>query len=290
MQYLILLSLLNVTSPSSDRPENSTLYSVTQQAKTTQPKVRRSEKDRTAQLLRTFATDKAQQAVAVDKDFFYVINSASITKHRKDTGEQVLSWDGTQAGIKHLNSGIVYKGKLYCANSNFPAAPMSSSIEIFDPKTLQPIGSKSLGIDPHGSLTWVDFHDGHWWMGFAQYSGKHAQEGKNNRYTTVVKYDKKRVKKEAWAFPETVIEAFGTYSNSGGAWTTDGRLLCTGHDASEIYVLKVPTSGYTLQLIETLQVPGIAGQGIAIDKTSKHQTLLYGILRAEKKVTVSVLD
>ncbi len=240
-----------------------------------------------AQLLRTFDVVKAQQAVAVDKDHFYVINSSSITRHRKDTGEKVLSWDGTQAGIVHLNSGIIYKGKLYCANSNFPGAPMSSSIEILDAKTLQPVGSKSLGIDPHGSLTWVDFHDGHWWLGFAQYSGKNMQEGKDNRYTTVVKYDKNWQKKEAWVFPPEVIKAFGNYSNSGGAWTNDGRLLCTGHDAAEIYVMEIPKSGYTLKLAKTVDVQGIAGQGIAVDKSEKSRTILYGIIRSSGQVTVS---
>lgn len=250
----------------------------------------RRETPRQVPVIKKFPVEKAHQAVAVDEDFFFVINSATITKHRKSDGEQIQSWDGSPAGIKHLNSGVLYKGKLYCANSNFPASPMSSSIEIFDPKTLTPIGSKSLGIDPHGSLTWIDFYDNHWWAGFAQYSGKNMQEGKDNRYTTVVKYDKKWQKKEAWVFPEPVISAFGNYSNSGGAWTNDGRLLCTGHDAAEVYVMKIPKSGYTLELAETISAPGIAGQGIAIDKTVKNQTLLYGIIRSKKEVTVSAVD
>lgn len=240
-----------------------------------------------AQLLRTFDVGKAQQAVAVDKDHFYVINSSSITRHSKATGEKVLSWDGTQAGIVHLNSGIVHKGKLYCANSNFPGSPMSSSIEIFDAQTLRPVGSKSLGIDPHGSLTWVDFYDGHWWLGFAHYSGRHMAEGKDNRYTTVVRYDSRWHKTGAWSFPEEVIRSFGNYSNSGGVWASGNRLLCTGHDAAEIYVMSIPAHGYTLKLAETIKVPAIAGQGIAIDKSEKNRTILYGIIRSAGQVTVS---
>lgn len=242
---------------------------------------------REAPVLRQFNVESARQAVAVDDAHFYVINSSSITKHRKDTGEQVLSWDGTKAGIRHLNSGVIHKGRLYCANSNFPGSPMSSSIEIFDPKTLQPVGSRSLGIDPHGSLTWVDFYDGHWWLGFAHYSGKNSQDGKDNRFTTVVRYTGKWQKLEAWVFPEQVIAAFGSYSNSGGAWTRDGRLLCTGHDAAEIYVMKIPGSGYTLELVETIKAPGIRGQGIAVDKSVKKQTIVYGIIRSGNQITVS---
>jgi hypothetical protein len=59
-------------------------------------------------------------------------------------------------------------GKLYAAHSNYPDWPMTSSMEIFDAETLQPVGSHSFGI-LYGSLTWVDWKDGHWWMTFANY-------------------------------------------------------------------------------------------------------------------------
>jgi len=52
---------------------------------------------------------EAKQAVAVDRDHFYVINNSIITKHKKQNGELVVKWDGTDVGIPHLNSGVVIK-------------------------------------------------------------------------------------------------------------------------------------------------------------------------------------
>ena len=53
-------------------------------------------------------------------------------------------------------------GKLYAAHSNYPEWPMTSSLEILDAETMEHVGSHSFGIQ-WGSLTWVDWHDGHWW-------------------------------------------------------------------------------------------------------------------------------
>ncbi len=95
--------------------------------------------------IQKFPLKEAKQAVAVDKDHFYVINNSTITKHRKATGEQIAIWDGTKDSVKHLNSGVVIKGKLYCANSNYPQSPMAGSIEIFDVATMTHIGNHSFG-------------------------------------------------------------------------------------------------------------------------------------------------
>ena len=168
----------------------------------------------TAKEIKRFKIQKAQQGVAVDKDHFYVINNSSISKHLKTDGRQVAHWDGIAEGIIHLNSGNVIKGKLYCANSNFPHHPMAGSIEIFDAATLKHIDTHSFGIG-HGSVTWIDEHDGFWWIGFAQYSGKNAAQGKDTRWTTLVKYTKDWVQAESWIYPENIVEAFMPMSNSG---------------------------------------------------------------------------
>jgi hypothetical protein len=170
-----------------------------------------------AKEIKRFKLQMAQQGVAVDGDHFYVINNSSITKHSKEDGREVARWDGKAEGIKHLNSGTIIKGTLYCANSNFPAHPMAGSIEIFDPETLKHTGTHSFGIG-HGSVTWIDQKDGFWWIGFAQYSGKNADEGKDTRWTTLVKYTKDWAQVEAWIYPENIIEAFMPMSNSGGSW------------------------------------------------------------------------
>ena len=237
----------------------------------------------TIQEIRSFQVTEAKQAVAVDEDHFYVINNSTITKHSKSDGKQLALWDGSKEGIKHLNSGVVIKGKLYCANTNYPEIPMASSIEIFDVRAMQHIGNHSFGIAEHGSLTWIDQKDGFWWSGFAHYAGKEASEGRDVRWTSVVKYDSEWRQLESWIFPKELVDRFTPKSNSGGAWGKDGLLYCTGHDQPELYVMRLPKTGFTLEHVKTLPAP-VHGQGIAMDHWAKEKQIIYGINRAENKV------
>ena len=52
------------------------------------------------------------------------------------------------------NSGLVWKGKLLCAHSNYPQLPEKSEVKVLDPLTLKLTTFKSLG-DRGGSLTWI---------------------------------------------------------------------------------------------------------------------------------------
>lgn len=238
--------------------------------------------------IRRFSVKEAKQAVAVDKNYFYVINSSTITKHNKVNGTQIAQWDGTSDNIKHLNSGVVIKGRLYCATSNYPDSPMASSIEIFDVNTLRHIGNHSFGIFS-GSATWIDQQDGYWYVGFAHYTGEGSSEGKDTRWTSVLKFSKNWVQLESWIFPDKIVEAFTPKSNSGAAWGTDGKLYCTGHDKPEIYVLELPLTGYTLKYTKTIQTQ-VYGQGIAFDHTVKNRVILYGISRSNNLVIVSEIE
>jgi hypothetical protein len=234
--------------------------------------------------IRRFSVTEAKQAIAVDKSYFYVINSSTITKHNKKDGKLVADWDGSDIGVRHLNSGVVIKGKLYCATSNYPDSPMASSIEIFDAVTLKHIGNHSFGIFS-GSATWIDQREGYWFVGFAHYTGGGSSEGKDTRWTSIIKFSKKWQQVESWVFPENIINVFTPKSNSGAVWGKDGRLYCTGHDKPEIYVMELPQTGYTLRYIETIQTPSF-GQGIAIDHTYNDRIVVYGISREDNQVIV----
>ena len=236
-----------------------------------------------------FQVPEAKQAVAVDQEHFYVVNNSTIRKYTKTDGKLIASWDGTKQGIKHINSGVVIKGKLYCANSNYPEIPMASAVEIFDVKTMQHIGNHSFGISNHGSLTWLDQKDGFWYIGFAHYGGKEASEGRDVRWTSFVKYTLDWQEVEAWIFPKNIIELFTPKSNSGGAFGNDGLLYLTGHDRPEIYVMRIPSSGYTLEYVKTIPV-SIYGQGIAIDHNVKGKTVVYGLNRATNTVIVEEVE
>ena len=236
--------------------------------------------------IRKYKVPEAKQAVAVDGPYFYVINNSTIGKFTKSDGRQIAAWDGAREGIRHLNSGVVIKGKLYCANSNYPEIPMASSVEIFDVHTMQHVGTHSFGIAAHGSLTWIDQKDGFWWIGFAHYGGKESSEGRDVRWTSLVRYDKEWRELESWVFPKNIVEVFTPKSNSGGAWGKDGLLYCTGHDRPELYVMKLPASGYTLEHVRTLPAE-IYGQGIAMDHSIKGRLVIYGINRSANRVSVS---
>jgi hypothetical protein len=116
-----------------------------------------------------FVVGEANQAVGVDDKYFYAVDNQTIAKYDKKTGVLVKKWKGEKNGpIIHLDSAMLMDGKIYCAHSNYSEWPMTSSVEIWDAETMEHTGNHSFGIR-WGSLTWVDFYNGHWWMTFANY-------------------------------------------------------------------------------------------------------------------------
>lgn len=225
-----------------------------------------------AEIVQAWQTFDARQGVAVDADHFYAINNYSLTRHDKRTGAPQLQWDGNsdvEGPLIHLDGGFVMDGKLYAAHSNYPIWPMTSSLEIWDTRTLEHIDSISFGIH-RGSLTWVDHHDGHWWAAFGNYD--RVQAGQDHPYgetrnTQVVKLDAEFQVLEAWTLPEALHPRLTPMSNSGGSWGPDGLLYLTGHDHPEIYVMRLPQSGSVLDWVATVHVPGLNGQGLAWDRS-----------------------
>ncbi|MEM6522340.1 MAG: hypothetical protein AAF693_01055 [Bacteroidota bacterium] len=239
-----------------------------------------------SQEIRRYEVPSSRQGVAVDDHHFYVINNASITKHRKTNGELILQWKDITGAIEHLNSGIIIDDKLYCANSNYPKSPMASSIEIFNPNDLSHIGNHSFGI-MNGSATWIDRFENYWYVAFAHYTGRGGTEAKTNAWTRLVKFDTEWRQIESWIFPEELITQFGTRSNSGGV-IHRGVIYVTGHDLKKLYQLEFPRMGYKLKWVGTYPVAN-EGQGIAIEVV-EDKKLIYGIIKDEKVVVVSLLD
>ena len=226
----------------------------------------------------SFDAYTARQAVAVDNEFFYAINNTMIVKYNRQ-GDSITSQSYAQSsplpGLKHLNSGIIVNGKLYCAHSNYPELPMVSSIEIFDTETLDHTGSISFGIDV-GSCTWIlPCKDG-WYVFFAHY--EKMQPGRDVSWSQLVNFDFKWSKTQAWVLPKELLPKVSPYSLSG-AILIDGVFYCTGHDAKECYLLKIPDKGPYLEWKGTVSVP-FEGQGIAVDESGD----LWGISRKRKKV------
>jgi hypothetical protein len=223
---------------------------------------------------------EANQGVGVDERYFYPVDNRAIGKYDKATGKLVKRWEASaDAPIVHLDSAMVMDGKLYAAHSNYPGWPMTSSVEIFDASTMEHVGTHSFGIR-WGSLTWIDWHDGHWWMTFANYDqtigpGQTPYGGKAN--TVVIEMSEGFEPVQSWSLPKEVLDRFDEMSNSGGSWGPDGFLYLSGHDPAEIYKMTVPKAGSVLELVEIAPV-NIRGQGIAWDRSQPG--VIYGILRA----------
>jgi len=237
-----------------------------------------------AEEVRRWKPRGANQGVAVDGKHFYGIGNYVVGKYDKVTGERVAEWVGLRGGATvHLNGGLIQDGQLVLAHSNFPQLPMASSLEYFDPASVRPVKSVSLGIR-HGSLTWAEKKDGFWWACFAHYNDQGTAPGTDNRSTMVGKFDENWQLLESWLFPPQVVASWGKSSCSGGSWGDDGLLYTTGHDASELYVLRLPKMGVTLEYVTMIKVP-FEGQSWAWDRTDRR--VIYGIIRRTGEVVVA---
>ena len=237
----------------------------------------------TLQQIGEFTVLEANQGVGVDDRYFYAIDNQTIAKYDKKTGNLVRKWQGEKNGpIIHLDSAVLLDGKIYCAHSNYSVWPMTSSVEIWDAGTMEHIGNHSFGIN-WGSLTWVDFYNGYWWMGFANYDKPYGP-GKtpygHKVATQMIKFSADFKFLESWVLPKAILDRFEDMSNSGGSWGPDGYLYLSGHDPAEIYRMRLPKAGSILELVEIIPM-NIRGQGIAWDRTDRG--VIYGIIRATAK-------
>lgn len=230
-----------------------------------------------------FVIPEANQGVGVDDRYFYAVDNQKIAKYEKRTGKLVKKWQGEKNGpIVHLDSAMLMDGKIYCAHSNYSEWPMTSSVEIWNADTMEHIGNHSFGIN-WGSLTWVDFYNGHWWMTFANYDRPYGP-GKtpygHKATTQMIKFSADFKYLESWVLPKAILDRFEDMSNSGGSWGPDGYLYLSGHDPAEIYRMRLPKAGSVLELVDVIPM-NIRGQGIAWDRSERG--VIYGIVRATAK-------
>lgn len=233
----------------------------------------------------SFSVPEAHQAVAVDAKAFYAISNRTIARYSKKTTEPkpnaLAKWTApADSPVRHLNSGIVLDGRLYCANSNWPKKPLRNTVEIFKAETLQHLERKEFP-ETEGAINWIERHRGAWWIVFAFYGEADV------RKTRLVRYNDKWQSTGVWTFPETVIQRFLPNSNSGGAFGPNGQLFVTGHDHAELYVLSVSEKPGKLIHKATIKAP-IAGQGIAWDRGGP--PTLYGIVRRNREVVRMTLS
>ena len=216
----------------------------------------------------TLAAAEAHQAAAADKRFVYAIASRTIGRYDRQTGRPVAISSGAAT---HLNSGFLWRGRLYCAHSNYPERPERSEILVLDPESME-LATYHHFAEQEGSLTWAVRHEESWWCNFAFYDRENAR-------SYLARFDGQWREQARWSYPAELVEKLGRYSLSGGVWY-EGQLLATDHDSPVLYHLAVPDEGDVLELVEVLKAP-FAGQGIAVDPLTGG---LVGVIRKEKVV------
>lgn len=216
---------------------------------------------------------EAHQAAAASDRCVYAITNRLIAAYDRASGARVAESRGE---ARHLNSGFLWGGKLYCAHSNYPHTPEQSEVKVLDVESMELSTYKDFG-NSEGSLTWVVRHDGHWWCTFAYY-------GPQNSRTYLAQFNGRWQEQRRWRYPVEVVQRLGQASISGGLWW-QGTILATGHDAREIYRLRIPEHGEVLEHVETMPSP-FAGQGIACDPATGG---LVGIDRRQRHIIFAEL-
>jgi hypothetical protein len=218
--------------------------------------------------VRELSAPEANQAAAADGQFVYAIDNTLIAKYDRESGKKAAVSNGP---AKHLNSGFIYEGKLYCAHSNYPRLPEQSEIKVLDPESMQLSTFKDFGSFG-GSLTWAVVENDHWWCNFARY-------GKDNASTFLVEFDRDWRELSRYTYPPEVVRKLKAHSVSGGIWRSNA-LLVTGHDDRALYELQLPETGNVLKYVAMHDAP-FTGQGIAVDPKTGG---LVGIDRGQKKL------
>lgn len=233
-----------------------------------------------------FKAEEARQGVAVDDDFLYVVTNHGLGKYDKKTHQRVAAWTCPEGEpLTHMNAGIVRSGRLYCAHSNFPGVPHTSSVEVWETATLKHVVSHSFGRTD-GSLTWFDRRNERWVACFVHYGREGGEPGRGPEWTRLVEFDDEwRPTGQGWIFPTdlmTKLSAHG-FSVSGGAIGPGGFLYVSGHDDRNLYLLKFPESGSALEWVDTLR---ISAEGQAFSWDQSESGVLYTILKRTREVII----
>lgn len=236
-----------------------------------------------ARVIARWPAEEARQGVAVDAHHVYAIGNNVIGKYDKRTGRRIARWEGDKALFPHINSCVVDGSELVCAASNYPAVPMASSIEFFDRLTLAHRRTQVL-YPLGGSLTWLERRGGSWWAGVANYDGRGGEPGRDHRFTFLLQLDPMFRPVASWRFPDAVLERFAPSSCSGGSWGEDGLLYVSGHDKPELYVLRLPRAGATLELVATIPV---ATEGQAIGWDRRAPRTIWSVGRSVREMVAS---
>src|SRR5436190_6286166 len=152
-------------------------------------------------------SEHATQAAAATDKHVFAVSSTTVAMYDRASGKLLATSEGK---AEHLNSAFVWKGKVYCAHSNYPKKPETSEIRVYDPETNKLTVFHDFK-DPPGSLVWNVSDGKNWWCCFAHY-------GADNAKTVLVKLTDEFQELQRWTFPKAVVDDWDKMSASGGIW------------------------------------------------------------------------
>ena len=178
-----------------------------------------------AEVVRRFHAAEANQAVAVDADFFYAIDGAAIGKY--DKRSERASLGGTTARGRSRTS---IAGSSSAASSTARIRTIPRRQWSARSKCSTPIawGTSAAFHCRRGSGRPPRVEHAHdaWWVTFANYAGRGGEPGKGPETTKLVRFDRQWQPQESWTFPAAVVQRWEGMSSSGGVWV-EGKGLYT---------------------------------------------------------------
>ena len=167
---------------------------------------------------RVLDAPEAFQAAAAHEDWVFAIANSQVAKYDRASGKRLAISTGE---AKHLNSGFVWEGKLYCAHSNYPLVPEKSEIKVLDLDSMKLTTFRDFG-NFGGSLTWAVRRDDTWWCNFARY-------GDDNAKTFVVKFDDEWREQGRWTYPLEALKDIGAtaFPAASGSMTSCSSPIMT---------------------------------------------------------------
>ena len=240
----------------------------------------------------SFFSIDAVQGIAVDERHVCALSGRNVSRHDKWSGMALTRSAPSKgdAGIVHLNGGVIHDGRLIAAHSDWPALPTRSSVEVWNTETLERVRTYSFGTR-RGAFTRLDRHAGCWWGAFTDY-GQLAREhpleqtARDFAGTRLVKMSDEFDILRTWTYPIGLLERFAPMSNTRGSRGPDSRLYLTGYDQSEAYIVTLPSTANELVWVETVDLPKIEGQEIAWDR-SVESAVFHGVNRSRRQIDLA---
>lgn len=252
----------------------------------------------TQDVVGTYKNIQANQSVAVNNDFIFVINKTSIVKHNKASGELIKTFSTIgHERMKQLNNGIVLGRLLYVCNYY----DGNNTIEVLDLDLEHKYYIEVKGNS--GELKAIDYFQGRWWALFGHDGDKTSQtiiaelygpygpakiqaseQRQKNIFFNRVKGAPARWNiRNRWHFPTDVYKHISPRTFAGFSFGPDHLVYVAGYGSEVIYVLEMDYHMNVLMLQKMIETE-LNGGGVVWDRKNE---VMYGVNKERGEVVVT---